>query len=194
MPSRYLKKYRNSRKANELPGCLRWRLPVLIIIVMMLWLGGSFRREANQPGKVKAAEIPSVGLPLYTVTMITGPQIVEAVGTVQPQLKTTVSARVTANVIDLPVNAGQYVRQGERLVRLDDRDLQAEVQQAREALRRAEATRDLAQADYERDKALYEKVVIPKSEFDITNMRLKTSTADADALQQALHDAEVTLG
>jgi len=173
---------------------LRWGLPVLIIIVMMLWLGGSFRRGAIQPGKVKAAEIPSIGLPLYTVTMVTGAQIAEAVGTVQPQLKTTVSARVTANVINLPVNAGQYVRKGELLVRLDDRDLQAKVQQAREALRRAEATRDLAQADYERDKGLYEKAVIPKSEFDITNMRLKTSTADVAALRQALHDTEVTLG
>jgi membrane fusion protein (multidrug efflux system) len=173
---------------------LKWGLPIQLIVFMMVWLGGTFHRGMIQPGQVKAAETSAAGVPLYTVSMVAVPQVAEAVGTVQPQLKTTVSARVTANVIELPVAAGQHVRKGELLVRLDDRDLQAKVQQAREALRRAEATRDLAQADYDRDKGLYEKAVIPKSEFDITNMRLKTSTADVAALQQALHDAEVTLG
>jgi membrane fusion protein (multidrug efflux system) len=173
---------------------LRWGLPVLIIIFMMLWLGGSFHRGNIQPGKVKAAETSASGVPLYTVSMQTAPQVTEAVGTVQPQFKTTVSARVVANIVELPVAAGQRVRKGDLLVRLDDRDLRAKRQQAQEALRRDEATRDLAQSDYERDKALFEKQVIPKSEFDQTALRLKTSTADVAGLQQAEHDATVTLG
>ncbi len=173
---------------------LKWGLPIQLIIFMMVWLSGTFHRGIILPGKVEAAESSAAGVPFYTVSSLMAPQVAEAVGTVQPQLKTTVSARVTANVVELPLSAGQHVRKGQLLVRLDDRDLQAKVQQASEALRRAEATRDLAQADYERDKGLYEKAVIPKSEFDVTNMRLKTSTADVAALQQALHDAEVTLG
>jgi RND family efflux transporter MFP subunit len=173
---------------------LKWGLPIQLIIFMMVWLSGTFHRNIIRPGKVEAAEASAAGVPFYTVSSLMAPQVAEAVGTVQPQLKTTVSARVTANVVELPVAAGQHVRKGQLLVRLDDRDLQAKLQQAREALRRAEATRDLAQADYERDKGLYEKAVIPKSEFDITNMRLKTSTADVAGLQQAHHDAEVTLG
>jgi RND family efflux transporter MFP subunit len=173
---------------------LRWGLPVLIIVFMMLWLGGSFHRGNIQPGKVKAAETSASGVPLYTVSMQTAPQIAEAVGTVQPQFKTTVSARVTANIIELPVAAGQHVHKGDVLVRMDDRDMRARRQQAEEALRRAEATRDLAQSDFERDKALFEKAVIPKSEFDQTALRLKISTADVAGLQQAHHDTEVTLG
>jgi membrane fusion protein (multidrug efflux system) len=176
------------------PKYLRWGLPVLIIVLMMLWLGGSFHRGTIQPGKVKAAETSASGVPLYTVSMQTAPQIAEAVGTVQPQFKTTVSARVTANIIELPVAAGQHVRKGDLLVRMDDRDMRARRQQAQEALRRTEATRDLAQSDFERDKALFEKQVIPKSEFDQTELRLKTSTADVAGLEQAHHDTEVTLG
>jgi RND family efflux transporter MFP subunit len=176
------------------PNYLRWVLPVLIIILMMVWLGGSFHRGNIQPGKVKAAETSASGLPLYTVSMQTAPQIAEAVGTVQPQFKSTVSARVTANIIELPVAAGQHVHKGDVLVRMDDRDLRAKRQQAQEALRRAEATQDLAQSDFERDKPLFEKAVIPKSEFDQTTLRIKTSTADVAALQQAHHDADVTVG
>jgi len=173
---------------------LNWGIPVVVIVLMMAWLSGTFHRGTIRPGRVEAAQVSAAGVPVFTVSAITAPQVAEAVGTVQPQLKTTVSARVTANVIELPVAAGQHVHKGDVLVRLDDRDMRARRQQAQEALRRAEATRDLAQSEYDRDKGLYEKAVIPKSEFDITNMRLKTSTADVAGLQQAHHDAEVTLG
>jgi membrane fusion protein (multidrug efflux system) len=173
---------------------LKWGLPIQLIVFMMVWLGGTFHRGIIQPGKVKAAEISAANIPIYTVSAVTAPQVAEAVGTVQPQFKTTVSARVVANIIELPVAAGQHVRRGDLLVRLDDRDMRARRQQAQEALRRAEATKELAQSDYERDKALFEKAVIPKSEFDQTTLRLKTSTADVAGLQQAEHDAQVTLG
>jgi RND family efflux transporter MFP subunit len=169
-------------------------VPILVIIIMMVWLSGVFHRGTIHPGRVTAAETSSAGIAFYTVSAASEPQVVEAVGTVQPQFKTTVSARITANVVELPVSAGQHVRSGDMLVRLDDRDLRAKKQQAQEALRRAEATRDLAQSDYTRDKALFEKAVIPKSEFDETTLRLKTSTADVAAYQQAEHDAEFAFG
>jgi membrane fusion protein (multidrug efflux system) len=173
---------------------LRWGVPILVIIFMMVWLSGVFHRGTIHPGRVTAADTSAAGVEFYTVSAVTDPQIVEAVGTVQPQFKTTVSARITANVVDLPVTAGQHVRKGDLLVRLDDRDLRAKRQQAQETLRRAEATRDLAQNDYTRDKALFEKAVIPKSEFDETTLRLKTSTADVAAFQEAQHDTEIAFG
>lgn len=173
---------------------LKWGGPILIIIIMMVWLGGHFRRGTIRPGKVEAAAVSSIGVPLYIVTAQTSPQIAEAVGAVAPQFKTTVSARVTANVVELPVNAGQHVHQGDLLVRLDARDLQARMQQAREALRHAEASRDLAQINYDRDKPLVEKAVIPKSDIDTDTERLKTAAADVASFQQAQHDADVTLG
>jgi RND family efflux transporter MFP subunit len=178
----------------------RWRvttrigLPVAIIVLMMLWLSGAFRSERIEPKKLLAAETRAADTPLYTVSAVPTPQVSEAVGTVQPQFKTTVSARVVGNIVELPVAAGQHVRKGDLLVRMDDRDMRARRQQAQEVLRRAEATQELARSDFERDKALFEKAVIPKSEFDQTTLRLKTSTADVAALQQTHHDAEVTLG
>jgi len=63
------------------------------------------------------------------------------------------------------------------LVRLDDRDLQMRLAQARESLKRAEAVRDLAQSEHDRDKGLFEKSVIPRSEFDQTDARLRTAAA-----------------
>jgi RND family efflux transporter MFP subunit len=67
------------------------------------------------------------------------------------------------------------------------------VEQARETLLRAEATRDLAASDYKRDKPLFEKAVIPRSEFDQTEMRFKTAVADVEHAQEALRESEVAL-
>jgi|YNPNPStandDraft_1061719.scaffolds.fasta_scaffold02149_7 RND family efflux transporter MFP subunit len=173
---------------------LEWGIPVLLIVFMMAWLSGAFHRGKIRPGKVEVAGARSAGVPLFDVSAVAVPQVAEAVGIVKPQVTTTVSARLTAHVVELPVVAGQRVRKGALLARLDDRDLSAKVQQAQEALRRAEAIRDLAAADYERDKGLFEKAVIPASEFDSTATRLKTSTADVAALQEALHDARLMLG
>ena len=75
---------------------LKIGLPVLIIILMMVWLGGTFRRGMVHPGKVTAAQTSAAGTPLYTVTAVTAPLITEEVGAVQPQVRSTVSARVKA--------------------------------------------------------------------------------------------------
>ena len=179
---------------KRLQTFLRWGVPVLVIIFMMAWLKGAFDHGTIHPGTAVSAETSTAGLQFYTVAAIMAPDVVEAVGTVQPQFKTTVSARITANVLELPVTAGQQVRSGGLLVRLDDRDLRARKQQAQESLRRAEAGRDLAQSDYRRNKALYEMQVIPQAQFDEIALRLKTSTADVAASEQAQQDAEFAFG
>jgi membrane fusion protein, multidrug efflux system len=174
----------------------RFAIPLAIMGSLVLWLSGSFRAGGIQPD-VRPASRPNtarVDAPLITVEATHAPDVIEAVGSVQPQFKTTVSARLVANVIELPVVAGQRVRRGEVLVRLDDRDLRAKVEQAQQAFRRAEATRELAQRDYDRDATLFEQLVISRAEFDRTALHLKTSMADGAALEQASQDAHITLG
>lgn len=173
---------------------IRIGIPLMIIVLMMLWLSGAFQRSLIQPGVTEASESSARDIALFTVVVSPTVESVEAAGTVQPQVRTTISARVTANIVDFPVAAGQHVRRGQVLVRLDDRDLRARRQQAQEALRRAEATMELAQSDYERDKELFQKAVIPKSEFDQTALRLKTSSADVAALTEVRRDSDVVLG
>jgi RND family efflux transporter MFP subunit len=169
-------------------------LPALLIFVVMAWLGGAFH-----PPKLAAAKLPeptasAANQEARVVTAATVAEIAEAVGTVQAQRKTTVAARVTANVLRVAVSAGQRVRAGDVLVQLDDRDLQAKARGARASVRRAEATRDLALADFKRDRVLREQDVVPESVVDVTTMRVRTSAAEVAALQDVVHDAEVVLG
>jgi RND family efflux transporter MFP subunit len=169
-------------------------LPALSIVAVMAWLGGAFHARKLAPAKLTEPSAPAAGVPEREVTVATVPEIAEAVGTVQAQRRTTIAARVTANVLRVAVSAGQHVRAGELLVQLDDRDLRARLRGARASVRRAEATRDLAQADYERDRALLEHQALPRAAVDVTEMRVRTSAADTAALQDVAHDSELSLG
>jgi RND family efflux transporter MFP subunit len=169
-------------------------LPVLLIVLVMAWLGGAFHPRKVAAAKLTEPSTAAAQASARTVTVATVPEIAEAVGAVQAQRKTTIAARVTANVLRVAVSSGQRVRAGELLVQLDDRDLQAKARGARASVRRVEATRDLAAADYERDRVLFEHQAVPGSVLDVTSMRVKTSAADVAALQDVVHDAEVVLG
>jgi multidrug efflux pump subunit AcrA (membrane-fusion protein) len=62
-----------------------------------------------------------------------------------------ISPRVSAHIVSIPVRAGQQVKKADLLVRCDERDLETRLMQAREALRRSEAERELATSDHLRD-------------------------------------------
>ncbi len=168
-------------------------LPIALIIVMMLWLTGTFKKGRIAPVKLDAKTIPAAGVPAYEVGFTQMPVVSEAVGTVQPEYRMTISSRISADIVEMRVRAGQHVRKNDLLVRLDSRDLTARTAQAKETLNRARAVRNLAASDYSRDKPLVDKAVIPRSEFDQTDMRLRTAEADEQHAKEALRDAEVSL-
>ncbi len=186
-------------EAERTPGrarlstLLRVGVSVVIIVVLMLWILGAFRRGVIQAGKQPVAEESAAGLVTQKVASQMIPAVTEAVGTVQAEQVAAVTARVVANVIEMRVTAGQRVTSGETLVVLDDRDLRHRVEQAQDAVRSAEATLAQAQSDYKRDKPLFDQQVITAYDFEHTQTNLKTSEANYHRLQQAAREAEVNL-
>ena len=172
---------------------LRVAVPVAAILLLMLWVAGTFHHGVIQ-GVVQAApEETAAGLATTTVTLQTIPTVTEAVGTVQAEQLATVTSRAVANVLDMRVSAGQQVQSGEMLVVLDDRDLRVRVEQAQDAARGAEATLAQARSDYQRDKPLFDQQVITPYDFEHTQTNLKTAEANLHRLQQAEQEAEVNL-
>jgi RND family efflux transporter MFP subunit len=172
-----------------------WRLglSVTAIILLMLWILGTFRRGVIPPGQQPVAAESAQGLATQQVTMRAVPGVTEAVGTVQAEQLASITARVVANVVEMRVSAGQRVSSGETLAVLDDRDLRHRVEQAEEAVRGAEATLAQARSDLNRDKPLFDQQVIAAYDFEHTQTNLKTAEANLHRLQQALREAEVNL-
>ncbi len=172
---------------------LRVGLSVATIVILMLWILGTFRHGVIQGASVPVREKMPAGLATETVSLLTIPANTEAVGTVQAEQIAAVTSRVVANILEMRASAGQRVTNGETLVVLDDRDLRHRVEQAQEAVRGAEATLAQAQSDYKRDKPLYDQQVITPYDFEHTQTNLKTAEANLHRLQQAEREAEVSL-
>ena len=168
-------------------------LSVVTIVVLMLWILGTFRRGVIQPTKQPVPVESAAGLTTQKIAMQAMPAVTEAVGTVQAEQLAAVTSRVVANIVEMRVTAGQRVTSGETLVVLDERDLQHRVEQAQDSVRSAEATLAQAQSDYKRDKPLFDQQVITPYDFEHTQTNLKTAEANMHRLEQAEREAEVNL-
>ena len=115
----------------------------------------------------------------------------EAVGTVRARVAAAVSSKVMASVREVRVQAGDRVREGDPLVILDARDLEANYKRAEagrdearsaqaeadQALAGAKAQLDLAKATFGRMQELFDKKSISNQEFDEATARRKAAEA-----------------
>ncbi|OBS09639.1 efflux RND transporter periplasmic adaptor subunit [Acidihalobacter prosperus] len=90
----------------------------------------------------------------------------------------TLSTPASGIVTRVDVNAGQTVKRGQILVRLDDRAQRARVGGLEAQARKFALARDEARREYERARALHEKTVI--SDHDLRLAEIAAATADAD--------------
>ncbi len=174
-------------------GAWRVGFSLAVILVLMLWILGVFRRGVIPAGQQPVAEDSAAGLLTQVIALQTLPATTEVVGTVQAEQTATVTSRVVADILELRVSAGQRVTSGTTLAVLDDRDLRLRVEQARDAVQSAEATLAQARADYARDKPLFEQQVITPYDFEHTKTALDVADANLRRLQQAAREAETGL-
>jgi membrane fusion protein (multidrug efflux system) len=89
---------------------------------------------------------------------------VTAGGTITPQRRVTVSAEVAARVLQTMVDDGTVVRKGAPLVRLDDREIRLQIEEARSSVSREQV--DLAKGDFERKERLFADGAVTRSALD----------------------------
>jgi len=100
-------------------------------------------------------------------------ETVAATGKIQPEVEVALSSEVSGEIIELPIKEGQQVQKGDLLVKINP-DLiqsalnqsQAALQNVRAQLSQTEATLKNAKINYDRNKALFEKGVISKADWD----------------------------
>src|SRR5208283_6156015 len=116
-----------SRKKHN----LYWIAPVLVLAI-----GGvaffSLRALSRTPAKIdpdKLARVERMDLARSVV----------ATGKIEPTTKVEVKSKASGIILKLPVNVGDYVRQGHVICELDQNDLIPKLRQAQAALGMADA-------------------------------------------------------
>lgn len=91
---------------------------------------------------------------------------VSAAGTVKPQRQVTVSAEIPGRVVSAPAQRGSLVRAGDELIRLDDREIRLQINEASSSITAEQV--DLAREDYERKQRLFADGAVTRSALDQT--------------------------
>ncbi|WP_028320739.1 efflux RND transporter periplasmic adaptor subunit [Desulfatiglans anilini] len=123
-----------------------------------------------------------------------------ASGYVVAQRKSAVAGKITAQLVELSVEEGSRVSEGDVIARLEDRDALAARERARANLELAVS--NLAQAkaelrdarlDYERNRQLVEKGIVARAQFDKAEARFRSLSALVRAREAAIEAAEAAV-
>ncbi len=164
----------------------------IVVVLLMIWLAGGFK------AKISASVVGDVAAPAYSgpsvsVRRVSLPQSEEAVGTVKSVSEMVITPRVAARITELNLVAGQRVTKGDVLVRLDDRDLKARVEQAKAAATAGVSTRDQAKIDRARLAAGLASGAVSKFEFDRADLALKNAESEVVRTTEMVNEVQATL-
>jgi RND family efflux transporter MFP subunit len=105
-------------------------------------------------------------------------------GRVRAASRADLSFEVAGKLIELPVNEGQVVEEGELIARLDDRDLSAN-------LKSAQAEADNAAANFARGAKLVKDGFISKTDFDTLTSKRDVTAAELVKAKKAVEDTRL---
>lgn len=162
----------------------RLRTTVLLAGVSMLAATWASAQTPPQNGSV----------PTVVVGTAAGVHGFESDATVQAVVQSTVAAQVPGNVLALAVKAGDRVRAGQAIVRIDERDLQAAVARTDAGVAQAEAELRNARVAVERTRELRAQNFVSQAALDTADTQLKAAQAAAVQAQAARTQATLARG
>ncbi|HEX6018946.1 MAG TPA: efflux RND transporter periplasmic adaptor subunit [Burkholderiaceae bacterium] len=115
-------------------------------------------------------------------------------GTVQAVRQSTLAAQVAGNVVTLAVKAGDRVKGGQVIARIDDRDAQAGLMRAQAGVAEAQAQWRNAQLNSQRTRDLRAQGFISQSALDVADTQLQAAQANLNQAQAAQAQAALVRG
>lgn len=188
---------------------------VIAFLALAWWLWPSNRSddETEAPANV-VVSVRAAKAQRQTISAETS-----AVGTIIPKQQATVSAKISAPIVQMGLLKNKLLREGEVIAVLESRDLRAQLTEAKAALEEArlnltgmtggvipqavaQAERDLrdaqatdvnARATYERRRELYERGGISKKDLEAAELALTTAQDQLRLAQRASNLRTTTL-
>jgi len=160
-----------------------WIAVAVVVIAVAAAAFASKTRSGGNKEEEKGPDIPNLAAAIDDVQVV-----VREVGTVEPEVKVEIKSNLSGKVVDLPVRAGDLVKKGQLIARIEP-----DVNQAQDLLsvrNRGQSTAiDLedARQDYEAKRKLFENGLVSEE----ANRQAETRYRQA---QQALDEARGQIG
>ncbi len=162
------------------------------VVLLMLWLAGKFAPKVPETAATEPRPSPVEGR-VVPVRLVRLPLTESAVGTIRAVHETSIGSKLLARIVEVNLKAGQKVRAGDVLIRLDDTDLRAKLQQAKAAATASDALRVQTAADEKRAAQLVERNVVTQQEYDKLVAAARSAEAEYRRAQETVNELQVTL-
>ncbi len=146
---------------------------LLLFIALLTFTGGC--------GKEEPQKQETVVRPVKTMVLSSGATVTrEYPGRVRASNRVDLSFRVSGPLIEFPVNQGDYVEQGKLIARIDPRDFEVAVKEAKAVFAKAQADLKRYQALFERDAISAAEMDQKQSEYDVAKAKLDSAQDDLE--------------
>jgi HlyD family secretion protein len=180
----------NKRSSIGIPGIGRWAwigAGSLAAVILVLFL--VFRGNGNKPA-----------FRTEPVTRGSIQQTVTATGTVNAVTTVLVGTQVSGTIRTLYVDFNSRVSKGQVIAQIDPATFESQVQQAQANLLVAQANQDKASASltdtkrtFERNKELFAKNLIPRSDLETAETNFESARAQVSAARAQIEQAKASL-
>src|SRR5688572_3719847 len=179
---------KQKRKSNKM---MYWLIGAVGFLIIFLAVG----KSAGWIGKAKEMEVEIAKAKRVTIV-----EKVSASGTVQPVTEVKIAPEVSGEIIDLLIEEGDSVRQGETLVKIRPDTWQsrlesaeaglsqqrANLEQSKSNLMRTKATFTRAEAEYKRQEKLWAEKVISEADWQLAKQNYEIAKNDVVSAEQSV--------
>jgi len=152
---------------------------VVFIISLFSVIHAKKANLAQVQAKALASDRPSTNVVLLDIQPTMIRDRINLPGAIEPWTDLELLAKISGEVIDVPVAEGDKVTQGQIIARIDPADYQI-------ALNAAKASYRLANANLKRFQKLFEKGLVPKSELENIETQVQTTRAEMEKAELRL--------
>ena len=170
------------RKSRSYGKLLIWLLAFAALLAAGMFLKGLFESGIEVQLATASMSSPSQANAVLTAS-----------GYVVARRKAAVASKGTGTLVYLGVDEGDKVKKGQVIARLEDSDVAAARDRARENLRVAEADLNEAKQSLERMRLLLKQEFVAQADYDIAEARYKRVVSTIDAAKFGLKEAEVAV-
>lgn len=159
------------------------------LLLVFAWLANAFVSKLDT--EIRAEQLDTKPETARVVAELM-PQYRSFSGTMQARQQAAISARITARVAEVLVDAGDVVQQGDVLLRLESDDLSSRVRQQQQSLAAAQARVNEARSNFQRIEAVVLQGVLPEARLDEARAARDSAEADLNRARESLSEARTS--